>query len=185
MRRLLATIGVAAGLSAGAAGCQSFIGVEDAQQHLPRLNGNYVVAIARERPSDPTTVDIIRMQGTATLDVDNRSLSLAMSILGFNGTNVLTETSLAGIDFADDSDELDYLINISVPAGALNPSPAPMPADLTINVNVRFIAEADYAFCAKPLGPGDMVPSLGSILVEDFNPLPASTDDDCDDPLRD
>jgi hypothetical protein len=185
MRRLLATFGVAACVSTGATGCASFIGVEDAQQHLPRLDGNYVVAIARARPSSTTTIDVIRMRGTATLDVDNRSLSLAMAILAFNGTNSLTETSITGIDFPDDSDELEYTIDIGVPLAALNPTPAPdSTMDARVNVTVRFIAEADYSFCAKPTGPG-AVPSLGSVFVEDFDPLPAMTDGDCDDEMRD
>jgi hypothetical protein len=167
------------------AGCAGFVGVEDAQQHLPRLDGTYYDAIARERPSNPATIDVIRMQGTATLDVDNRSLSLSMSILPFGGGTPLSETSLAGIDFPDDSDEVVYLINISIPTGALNPTPAPMQSDLSINANVLFIAEADYSFCAKPTAPQDMVPSVGSILVDSFNPLPPMSDADCDDPLRD
>lgn len=172
-------------LAAGAAGCQGFVGIEDAQQHLPRLDGTYVVAIARERPSNAATIDVIRMQGTGTLDVDARSLSLSMSILPFGGGTPLSETTLSGIEFPDDSDEVEYLISISIPAGALNPSPPPMPADLSINANVRFIAEADYSFCAKPTAAQDTVPSVGSILVDSFNPLPPTVDDDCDDPLRD
>ena len=81
-------------LVAACGGCQSFVGIEDAQQHLPRLDGAYLVAISRARPSDPGTIDTIRMQGTGTLDVDNRSLSLAMSILPFGGGTPL----MFGID---------------------------------------------------------------------------------------
>ncbi len=163
------------------AGCQTFIGIEDANQHLPRLDGNYLVGLERTR-ADNTTRDVIRMQGTATLDVDNRLLDLSLNILSTTGAPI-TETSISDIAFADDLDEAEFTLNLAVPAGAIAASPPPAPADLNINVPVRFIAEADYSFCAKPTSA--QVVTIGSVLVETFTALPAITDDDCDDPLRD
>jgi len=186
MRLALASLG----LAAGAAGCQTFVGIEDAQQHLPRLEGNYVMAIARKRPSDANVTDTIRMQGTASLDIDTRTLDLSMSILPFGGGTPLSETSIAGIEFPDDSDQVNYVIDISIPSGALNPAPPPQTGDNRVNVNVIFVAEADYSFCAEPEQPDPppdpplTLPSVGSILVENFTSLPASTDADCDDELR-
>jgi hypothetical protein len=174
-----------AGLLGTTAGCQTFIGIDDAQQHLPRLDGKYVVGIERARPSNPATIDVIRMQGTATLDPDTRSLTLAMSILPFGGGTQLSETTFNGIDFPDDSDEVEYLIQFTVPAGALNPNPAPTAADSQFNSMVRFIAEADYSFCAKTLSaPPETLPQLGSLFVESFTSTPAMTDSSCDDPMR-
>ncbi|MBZ0235741.1 MAG: hypothetical protein K8M05_25660 [Deltaproteobacteria bacterium] len=183
MRVLLASLG----LLAGAAGCQTFIGIEDAQQHLPRLEGNYLVAIERARPSDPATIDQIRLTGTASLDLDSRTLDLSLSILPFGGGTPLSETTIGGIEFPDDSDEVEYVINISVPAGALNPTPAPQPMDFQVNERVRMIAEADYSFCAKPEPtpvPPTVVPRMGSIFVESFGTLPPMADPSCDDPMR-
>lgn len=181
MRALLAL----AGLLGTAAGCQTFIGIEDAQQHLPRLDGSYLVGIERKRPSDPTVIDTIKLQGTATVDIDSRTLSLSMSILPFGGGTPLSETTLSGIEFPDDSDELEYLINITIPAGALNPTPAPTSADFQINSMVRFIAEADYSFCAKTLSaPPETLPRLGSLFLENFTNVPTMADTSCDDPLR-
>lgn len=182
MRSVLAL----AGLLGTTAACQTFIGIDDAQQHLPRLDGNYVVGIERERPSDNAVIDVIRLQGTASLDEDARSLTLAMSILPFGGGTALSETTLSGIDFPDDSDEVEYLVNLTIPAGALNPTPAPnAQTDFQINAMVRFIAEADYSFCAKTLAaPPETLPRLGSLFVESFTSTPAMTDSSCDDPMR-
>ena len=186
MRLALASLG----LLAGAAGCQAFVGIEDAQQHLPRLDGNYLVAIERPRPSNASVIDVIRMQGTASLDSESRTLNLAMSILPFGGGTQLSETTISGIEFPDDSDEVSYTIDISIPNGALNPTPPPETADTRVNVNVIFIAEADYSFCAKPVQPDPepdpplLIPSVGSVLVDSFSTLPSTSDSNCDDELR-
>jgi hypothetical protein len=181
MRSVLAL----AGLLGTTAACQTFIGIDDAQQHLPRLDGKYVVGIERARPSNPATIDVIRLQGTASLDEDTRSLTLSMSILPFGGGTPLSETTFNGIDFPDDSDEVEYLVQFTVPAGAINPNPAPTGEDAQFNSMVRFIAEADYSFCAKTIAaPPEMLPRLGSLFVEDFTSPPAMTDSSCDDPMR-
>lgn len=183
MRLALASLG----LLAGAAGCQTFVGIEDAQQHLPRLDGNYLVTIERARPSDGAVIDEIRMTGTASLDVDSRTLDLSLSILPFGGGTPLSETTIGGIEFPDDSDEVEYVINISIPSGALNPTPPPGASDFVVNERVRVIAEADYSFCAKPEpppAPGTMIPRMGSIFVESFSTLPPIADPSCDDPMR-
>lgn len=179
MRLLLASFG----LAAGAAGCQTFVGIEDAQQHLPRMNGNYLVAIERERPSSAGKIDQIKLTGTASLDIDSRTLDLSLSILPFGGGTPLSETTIGGIEFPDDGDEVEYVINISIPAGALDPNPAPQQMDFQVNENVRMIAEADYSFCAKPVAAGT-VPQMGSIFVETFAALPPTADASCDDPMR-
>jgi hypothetical protein len=182
MRLLFASLG----LAAGASGCQTFIGIEDAQQHLPRMDGNYVVAIERARPSDLATIDQIRMVGQASLDPESRTLDLSLSILPFGGGTPLSETAITGIEFPDDSDEVEYIVNITIPPGALNPSPPPTGADFQINEQVRVIAEADYSFCAKPVStdPGAVVPRMGSQFVQDFTALPPVSDPSCDDPMR-
>lgn len=169
-------------LLAAAPGCATFVGIEDAEQHLPRLDGEYLIAIERVR-ADAVTRDVIRMRGTAVLDVDARALELSVGILSHDGMGVpLTETSIQDIVFPADSDEVEYTINLSIPAGAIDPATSPGNDDFTINTPVRFIAEADYSFCAKPLD-GERVVSLGSRLVADLTMLPAE-DRDCDDPLR-
>lgn len=165
------------------AGCQAFVGIEDAQQHLPRLDGNYLAAVARPRPSSPATIDVVRMTGTATLDPETRTLDLSMSILPFGGGTPLSETAINDIAFPDDNDEAEYELRISIPMGALNPTPPPNEGegDLQFNADVIVIAEDDFAFCARPPDAAQDMPSMGSILVENFTMLPAITDDDCDD----
>lgn len=180
MRLLLASLG----LLAGTAGCQTFIGIEDAQQHLPRLEGRYLVAIERERPSSAGKIDQIKLQGTAALDVETRTLDLSLSILPFGGGTPLSETTIGGIEFPDDADEVEYVINISIPAGALDPNPMPQASDFQVNERVRVIAEADYSFCAKPADAPGVIPQMGSIFVEDFTSLPPMADSSCDDPMR-
>jgi hypothetical protein len=169
-------------LAAGS-GCATFVGVEDAAFHLPRLDGDYLVSIDRLR-ADGTTRDMIVMRGQAHLDVDTRILDLSVGILPSGGGTALSETSITDIEFPADTDEVLYTINLSIPRGALPPAPAPEPAsdDLTINTPVRFIAEDDYSFCAKKVDQGRDV-TLGSVLVPDLANLPAS-DATCDDTLR-
>ncbi len=165
-------------------GCQTFVGIDDAAQHLPRLDGNYLVAIDRARAAPNSTVrDTIRMQGSATLDVDARTLDLSLNILPFGGGSPISETTINDIVFPDDSDEVAFVLDLTIPAGAINPTPTPSMTDLRINVPVIVIAEADYAFCAKPEQPASL-PTLGSILVDGFTTLPATPDVDCDDELR-
>lgn len=170
-------------LLAAGSGCATFVGIEDAEQHLPRLDGEYVIAIDRLR-ADGTTRDTILMRGTAALDVDARTLDLAVGILRHDGTGAaLTETSIQDITFPADGDEVEYTINLSLPGDAFDPlEPPPMPADLAINTPVRFIAEAEYSFCAKRLD-GEAEVTLGSRLVANLSMLPAA-DVNCDDPLR-
>lgn len=163
---------------AATTGCATFVGIEDAEQHLPRLDGDYLIAIERVRAD--TTRDVIRMRGTATLDPDTRTLDLSVGILPLTGTTALSETSISGIEFPADSDEVEYTLNLTIPAGAIAATPVPTQADFQINTPVRMIAEADYSFCAKRIS-NDV--TLGSVLVADFATLPAP-DVACDDPLR-
>ena len=107
-------------------GCQTFVGIDDAAQHLPRLDGNYLVAIDRARAAPNNTVrDTIRMQGSATLDVDARTLDLSLNILPFGGGSPISETTINDIVFPDDSDEVEFVLDLTIPAGAINPTPAP------------------------------------------------------------
>jgi hypothetical protein len=182
MRRARARSLVVVGLLVGTSGCQAFVGIDDAQQHLPALNGNYLVAVARPRPSNPATTDVVSMIGTATLDLETRTLDLSMSILPFGGGTPLSETSISDIEFPFDNDETNYELKINIPMGALNPNPPPNDSDdLQFDADVIFVAEDDFAFCARPLDPQEEMPSMGSILVENFTMLPANTDSDCDD----
>jgi len=178
--------GLAALALLAAPGCQTFVGIEEAAAHLPRLDGSYLIAIDRVRV-DGTTHDTIRMRGTAVLDVDTRSLELQVGILPATGSGgPLSETSISDIVFPDDSDETDLEINLSIPAMAIAATPAPDPADLSFRANVRFIAEADYAFCAKPATatPQPVVPTIGPLLVDDLTMLPPTADVTCDDAFR-
>jgi hypothetical protein len=169
-------------LLAAGSGCATFVGIEDAEQHLPRLDGEYIIAIDRVR-ANGTTRDTILMRGTATLDADARSLDLSVGILAHDGMGaVLTETSIQDIAFPADSDEVEYTINLSIPTMGLDPATSPMPDDFSINTPVRFIAEAEYSFCAKRLD-GEREVTLGSRLVANLSMLPPP-DVDCDDPLR-
>lgn len=162
-------------------GCATFVGIEDPQQHLPRMDGDYLVSIERVR-LDGVTRDVIRMRGTGTLDPETRTLDLSVGILPLTGTTALSETTINDITFPDDNDEVEYTINLSIPAGAINATPSPAQDDFTINTPVRVIAEADYGFCAKRLD-GEREVTMGSVLVADFAALPAA-DVNCDDPLR-
>ncbi|MBE7449342.1 MAG: hypothetical protein HS111_10695 [Kofleriaceae bacterium] len=178
MRRAGLALVTVLGLALGA-GCEAVLGIEDPAQHLPRLDGNYLVAIERVR-IDGTTRDVIPMTGTARLQ--DRTLNLSLNILPFGGGTPLSETSIAGIEFPDDSDEVEMTMGLAIPAGAFDPGNPPSAADLSISVPVRIIAEADFSFCAKAVD-GQREVTLGSVLVDSFASLPAA-DTDCDDPLR-
>ena len=104
-------------------GCATFVGIEDPQQHLPRLDGQYLVSIERVRV-DNVTRDVIRMRGTGTLDPETRTLDLSVGILRLTGDTALSETTINDISFPDDNDEVEYTINLSIPDGAINAHPA-------------------------------------------------------------
>jgi hypothetical protein len=106
-----------------------------------------------------------------------------MSILPFGGGTPLSETSISDIEFPEDNDETDYELTINIPLGALNPTPPPMESagDFQFQANVIIVAEDDFAFCARPTDPQQDMPSMGSILVENFTMLPANADPNCDD----
>jgi hypothetical protein len=164
-------------LAAGS-GCANLIGIEDTAQHLPRLDGDYLVAINRLR-ADNQTRDTIRMTGRATLDVDDRSLDLSVGILPIGGGSPLSETSISNVEFPADSNDVEYTIVLAIPAGAIAATPPPSGDDLTINATVTFVAEADYSFCARRID-GERDVTLGSVLVPSLQNLPPE-DTDCDD----
>lgn len=169
-------------LVATGAGCQTFVGIEDAEAHLPRLDGDYLVAITRLRADG--TPDIIRLRGTASLDLATRTLAFTGNMLAFASNTAVSETSITDIEFPTDGDEVEVVLNLAIRPEAIAATPPPAPADLNLTVPVRFIAEADYAFCAKAVA-GQPAVTLGSLLVDDLAQLPAPPDTDCDDPLRD
>lgn len=165
-----------------ASGCAGLVEIEDVQQHLPRLDGFYLVTIARERNDAGGGFDVLRMSGQATLDPETRAFTYSAGVLRpFPDNTLLSETTISGVVFPDDSDEVEFTLVISIPVGGTDP--APEPGDESINLPVRFIAEADYSFCAKPAS--DRAVTLGSFLMPDATTIPNDTDADCDDPLRD
>ncbi len=174
---------VASVVAVAASGCASLVEIEDAQQHLPRLDGTYLVAIARDRPNPPGGApDVVRLRGEASLDPETRTFTFSAAILQpLPGTGILSETSISNVVFPDDSDEVEVTLVLSIPDGAVEPPP--VSGDSTINTPVRFIAEADYSFCAKPV-PGERVVTLGSYLIPEPSALPMDNDTSCDDELR-
>jgi len=144
----------------GATGCQTFIGLEDAEGHLPRLDGSYLIAIERLRANGMTR-DILRLRGTARLDVDARSLDLSLSLLRFDDGTPFTETAITDITFDDDRLDTEFMLNMAVPDAAV--APGQDAADQTLTAAVVFIAEDDYSFCARPL-TGEL-PTVGSVLL--------------------
>jgi len=172
---------VASVVAVAASGCASLVEIEDAQQHLPRLDGTYLVAIARNR-LDANPPDVVRLRGDVTLDPETRTFTFSAAIIQpLPDSGLLSETSISNVVFPDDSDEVEFTLVINIPDNAVVPPPAS--GDATINTPVRFIAEADYSFCAKPV-PGERVVNLGSFLIPDESMLPISNDTDCDDELR-
>jgi len=175
----MSALRLASVLAVAASGCAGLVEIEDAQQHLPRLNGTYLVAISRNR-IDANPPDVVRMRGTASLDPETRTFGFSARILMPDNT-LSSETSISNVVFPDDSDEVEFTLVISIPTGAVVPPPAA--SDDTINTPVRFIAEADYSFCAKAV-EGERVVTMGSFLIPSLEMLPPTNDPDCDDELR-
>lgn len=169
---------VALALSLAAAGCQTFIGVEDVQEHLPRLDGTYALSIHWVRDG---ATDTIRTRALATFDVENRTLDLALVILKAGSNDIAAEGAITGVVFPDDDSTATFAFGMNVPDSAVaNPT-----ATKSINVPEMLLrAEAEYSFCGKggPASPG--APSFGTILLAPGAPVPAlaDVDSDCDEP---
>ena len=169
---------LAAALAASATGCATFIDLEDAEGHLPRLDGNYLIAIDRLR-ADGMVRDFIKLRGTARLDLDTRTLDLSLSLLRADNGAPFTETSITDIAFAGDGIEAPFTLNIAIPDAAV--TTPQLQADQTLNAPVMFYAEDDYSFCARPTGVGATTPTLGTVLLAAPGDSPPA-DADCDVP---
>jgi hypothetical protein len=183
MRAALLTCTVTVGLAGVvglAGGCQTFIGIDDVNGHLPRLDGMYLLGIHRVRTADATD-DIVRLRTTAILDREARTLDLSFDILGFGSDTVVGEGSITGIEFPADDAATTFAFNVQVPAAAVA-APPPTGADQTIDVaEMLLTAEAEYSFCAHP-ADGAENPTFGTVLVAPGAPLPSgpSVDTTCD-----
>ena len=174
---------VASLLVATGAGCQTFIGVEDAEAHLPRLDGTYLMAIHRTRSvGTPPVQDIIRTRCTARLDLETRMLDLDFEILGFNSDTSVAEGSISDLEFPVDATSATFEFNLSILPSEVD-APAPTGADLAIHVPAMILrAEAEYSFCAEPATTVLGMPTLGTVLIQTGKALPtgASVDSNCD-----
>ena len=149
-------------------GCQTFIGIEDVEGHLPHLDGDYLVGLTRTR-ADGTTVDNIRLIGTATLDPETRQLLLSLSMLSAADGAVVSETTIIGT-FPEDASEGPFDLSITIRSEAVNTTIS-NPLDAEVEARMIMRAEGDYAFCAVPEA-GTPKPSIGSILVAGGGPPP-------------
>ncbi len=171
-------LALAAVLATSATGCQTFIGIEDAEAHLPRLDGEYLIAIHRIR-ADTITNDTIKLRGSAKLDLDSRSLDLSLNVLRFADSTPFTETSITDIAFDLDGTLAPFMLNIAVPTDAVTTVPPMRVVDQTLTAMVVFEAEDDYSFCARPASGAN--PTLGTVLLTGPTaPLPAEPDANCD-----
>ena len=129
---LLAAITVA-GTAVGAGGCQTFIGVEDVNAHLPRLDGTYLLAIRRTRVADGVD-DVIQARALATLDAESRTLDISFAVLEFNNTDVpAAEGSITGVEFPATGAATIFPFNLQIPSAAVRP-PALTGPDQVIDV---------------------------------------------------
>lgn len=180
MSRAAVLVGLLA-VMAGA--CQTFIGVEDVEAHLPRLDGSYLLVIKRERAADQLE-DLIRLRAMASLDVSTRTLDISYVMLAHTDDSAVAEGSISGIEFPADSAVATFALQLQVPERAVQ-APAPTGPDQSISVAAMLLrAEAEYSFCARP-ADGTM-PTFGTVLLAPGQPLPtgASMDDDCDEPVE-
>ena len=178
MTRAAVLVGVLATL---AGGCQAFIGVEDVEAHLPRLDGSYLLVIKRER-QEVDLDDLIRLRAMASLDVSTRTLDISYVMLGFSDDTAVAEGSISGIEFPTDSAVATFALQLQVPERAVQ-APPPTGPDQAISVaDMLLRAEAEYSFCARPADAARTMPTFGTVLLAAGQPLPtgASMDVDCD-----
>jgi hypothetical protein len=176
-----ALVGALAAALGGGTGCQTFIGVEDVNGHLPRLDGMYLLAIQRVRVNGGAT-DVIRLKAMAALDAEARTLDVSFLVLDFDSDATVAEGSLTGIEFPADSAVASFPFTLQVPSDAVDPDNAPTDDDRMIDVaDMLLRAEAEYSFCAHPSGQ-QTSPSFGTVLIATGAPLPtgADIDTDCD-----
>lgn len=179
MRRLV-LVGLA-GLVASAAGCQTFIGVEDVEAHLPRLDGTYLMSISRVRAQGGAE-DKIRMRTMAELDHSTRTLDLSYAILDFDSDTAVAEGAIADLEFPADSASVTFQLNLQIPATAVD-APAPTGADASVVAEMVLHAEAEYSFCAEPADDRQAKPTIGTVLLAPPGvtlPTGVNVDLDCD-----
>ena len=168
-------------LALAAAGCQTFIGVEDVNAHLPRLDGTYLMTISRTRSGGAE--DRIRLRTIATLDHSTRTLDLEYSMLDFDAVDEtpVAEGSISDLEFPADSATMTFSLNLQIPEDAVA-APAPTGPDASVVAEMVLHAQAEYSFCAKPADTTQPKPTFGTILLPPGTPITnASTVDiSCD-----
>ncbi|MBP8806185.1 MAG: hypothetical protein KBG48_20655 [Kofleriaceae bacterium] len=161
-----------------ATGCQTFVGIEDVDGHLPYVDAEYLIGLKRAR-ADGSGDDVIRLRGTATLDPDRRALTLSLNQLSFTTGQSVAENAIAGVVFAD-GPSAEFDLSLTIQPGAVEGTLAP--ADATVSARMRMTLEGDFAICATPVS-GGALPSIGSIVVDPATATPTGDrfDTACDD----
>lgn len=139
-------------------GCQTFVGIEDVEGHLPYVEGEYLIGIKRARAAGGE--DILRLRGTATID-DNRSLTMSLDQLAFTTGSGISENTISGIVFPDGATTTEFDLNLTIQDGAVQDFDA---SDATISARMRLTLETDFSICAEPVS--GTLPSLGSVLID-------------------
>ncbi len=163
-------------MSVALGGCQTFVGIDDVSGHLPYVDGEYLIGLQR-READGD-MPVIRLRGTATLDPDTRTLSLALSQLAATTGATVSENGISNLVFADDATAVEFDLSIEIRPEATEPPTAG--GDSTVSARMRMKLEGDYALCAEPVTGA--LPKLGSVLIAPGTPTPplAEFDPDCD-----
>lgn len=179
MSRAVVLVSLVAALGAGATGCQTFIGVDDASAHLPRLDGTYLLTISRQRSGGAE--DQIRLRTLATLDHATRTLDLSYVMLAQDSDTAVAEGSISDLEFPAESATATFQLNLQIPSTAVGP-PEPTGPDASVVAEMLLSAEAEYSFCARPVDTTKRKPTFGTVLVAAGAPLPtgAAIDVDCD-----
>lgn len=148
---------------AAAGGCQTFIGIEDVQGHLPEMDGDYLVGLHRVRAD--RTVERLRLVGSARLDPASRELDISLTMRSATNGAVVSENAISDLVFPEDSVEVEFDLSINVRDEAVL-TPMTDEADRLVAARMRMRLEGDFSFCATAIG-GDpaFAPSIGSILV--------------------
>lgn len=157
-------------LALGLGGCQTFIGIEDVQGHLPEMDGEYLVGLHRVRADD--SVERIRLVGSARLDVDARELDISLTQRSATDGSIVSENAINDLVFPEDSNEVEFDLSITIRDEAVE-VPMTDPADRLVAARMVMRLEGDFAFCAEAVGDPASAPAIGSILVAPVpSPIP-------------
>lgn len=157
-------------------GCQTFVGIDDVAGHLPHVDGEYLIGLQRRQADG--AMPVIRLRGTAALDLDTRSLTLALEQLSATTGGTVSENAISNLVFADDATAVEFDLSIEIRPEATEPPTAAV--DSTVSARMRMKLEGDYAICAEPVTGA--LPKLGSVLISpgEATPPVGEFDADCD-----